>query len=555
MLMRLASSVVPSASSRPSRSRCSAANRRPDQSRPVPRFPRAAARYPVAAGSAPAAPDSSCSAVDAASINASLSPRARATAVKSVSRPMLAPGRVSGSAISRSCSARVRWCCISPIRPAYIRRVAAASSSSGPAAILCSGTLASTWSSAARSTETEQGQGMRHEEPTEECPVAGSGSVSKCLDGKVVVGVPLRRPPVQLGHGGRFLDEEPMAQHVLEQTVVAVPLAARAESDHEGVGALQGLQVELAEGLVGEDLGELTVDALGDGRPHEEALHPRGLPGEHLLSQVVDDRLVVAREVPRAAGRPWSSQEECREPEPHRPALRALHEQLSILGCHHDTAGRHEGHGVGHVESKVPGPDLPEVVGDPQAVEGKNRVGAGQEHQPQARCRVPEETGYAGKNSGVGDEAEVVQNDHHGPTQLAQPICELAQVLPLAAQPGHELGQGIVRRHHPRRPDGCDHVGPEGSRLVVRRIERHPGNRACGWTRGRPCRRCEGLSPPRTRAQQGQGPPCALVEQRANVGAGDVGGRNPRACELGGHQGLVSSLGGSGVGRLSTGTC
>ncbi|MDF3046729.1 MAG: hypothetical protein K0R30_2957 [Ornithinibacter sp.] len=335
--------------------------------------------------------------------------------------------------------------------------------------------------------------------------------------------------------------------------MVPVPLAARTQTDHEGVGALQELQVVLAARLVREDLGEFAVHALGDRRPHEEALNPRRLPSEHLLGQVVDHRLVVTREVRRAAGRPRAPQEQRRQPESHRPPLGALHEECGVLGCHPHAVGRQDGLRVGHVEGKVPGPDLPEVVGDPQAVEGKNRVGAGQEHEPQAGCRVPEEAGDGRKNSGVGDDAEVVQNQHHGPRQLGQPVREPAQVLALTSQPWDELRQGVVLRHHPSRPEGCDHVGPEGTRLVVRRIEGHPGHRAHGWTRGCPRRRRESLSPPGPRAHNGQRPHGALVEQRAHVRAGDVGGRNPRACELGGHQGPVRSLWGSGVGRRSTG--
>ncbi|MDF3046730.1 MAG: hypothetical protein K0R30_2958 [Ornithinibacter sp.] len=59
-----------------------------------------------------------------------------------------------------------------------------------------------------------QRQCLRHEEPTEQCPVTGIGSMLECLERKVLVGVPLRSPAVQLEHRSRLLDEEAMPQHV-----------------------------------------------------------------------------------------------------------------------------------------------------------------------------------------------------------------------------------------------------------------------------------------------------------------------------------------------------
>ena len=67
-----------------------------------------------------------------------------------------------------------------------------------------------------------------------------------------VLGVPAAGGPVQLGHPVRMLGEEPGAQCVGEQVVVAVPPALVVERDDEQVLALEGLEHRLAVVAAGQ---------------------------------------------------------------------------------------------------------------------------------------------------------------------------------------------------------------------------------------------------------------------------------------------------------------
>ena len=76
--------------------------------------------------------------------------------------------------------------------------------------------------------------------------------------------VPLAGPPVQARHLTGLLVEQPRLQHVGEQVVVAVPLAAVVERDQEQVAPVQRLQDRLAAGAPGDGIAQRTAQPVQD---------------------------------------------------------------------------------------------------------------------------------------------------------------------------------------------------------------------------------------------------------------------------------------------------
>ena len=110
MLIRAASSCVSSPVTSASRSRRSASSRWPDQSNPVPRFPRATARYSAAAGRTTPGPDTSSRASRDVPIEGRRCRRGCGPAPPIRSRwPMRAPTEDSSASCSTRAATRSRW--------------------------------------------------------------------------------------------------------------------------------------------------------------------------------------------------------------------------------------------------------------------------------------------------------------------------------------------------------------------------------------------------------------------------------------------------------------
>ena len=107
--------------------------------------------------------------------------------------------------------------------------------------------------------------------------------------------------------------EEPGAQCVSEQVVVAVPLPLVVERDDEQVPALEDLQPLAAVVAAGERVAQRPRQLREHRGVEEEPANVLGLAVEHLLDQVVQDEAVAAGERVDEAGHPAAS------PAPVRP--------------------------------------------------------------------------------------------------------------------------------------------------------------------------------------------------------------------------------------------
>ena len=108
--------------------------------------------------------------------------------------------------------------------------------------------------------------------------------------------VPHACPPVQVWYLVGLLVEQARLQHVGKQMVVAIPLAAVIQRDHEQVPPVQRLQHCLAAPLPGDRIAQRTAQPAQDRGLQQERLDTIGLTLQHLLDQVVDDVTIIARE-------------------------------------------------------------------------------------------------------------------------------------------------------------------------------------------------------------------------------------------------------------------
>jgi hypothetical protein len=144
---------------------------------------------------------------------------------------------------------------------------------------------------------------QRGDEPGHPVHVAGGGRVVDRLVVPALRLAPLRSAQAERRHGGGVAAAELAAQHVAEEVVVPVPLAAVVERHEEEVGLLDRLEhpgrVRAPEHGVAERRAELVEHG---GAGEELDLAGRGL-AELLGAQVVGDEAVVAAEGGHTRGR------------------------------------------------------------------------------------------------------------------------------------------------------------------------------------------------------------------------------------------------------------
>src|SRR5262249_3178953 len=132
--------------------------------------------------------------------------------------------------------------------------------------------------------------------------VAAGDRVDNSVGEQAVFGVPAAGGPVQPGHPVRVPGEEPGAERVSEQVVVAVPLPLVVEGDDEQVLALEDLEPLAAVVAAGERVAQRTSQLREHGGVEEEPANVLGLAAEPLLDQGVQDEAVAAGERVDEAG-------------------------------------------------------------------------------------------------------------------------------------------------------------------------------------------------------------------------------------------------------------
>ena len=374
--------------------------------------------------------------------------------------------------------------------------------------------------------------------------VAGGQGVADGGHRLAVAGVPAGRPAVQLRQLGGVLVAQLGPEQLGEQRVVAVPGPVGADRGGEHVLALQPGQHPGPVGAAGQGVGQVAAEALGHRRPQQERPQLGGLGGQHLLDQVAGDGPVVAGQVGHEPLRPGMGPQRQRgQPQPGRPALGPAAQRLELAGGQHHPVVLEQLPGLLQGEGQLGLPDLAELPGHPQPVQGQGRVGAGGHDQAELWRGVAEQEPELADHGLAARLVQVVQDQHHRAVELGQAADEGAQEPVADLELRVEAGQEPVGPDDPGPVQGGQHMGPEPPRMVVARgrpAPRPPGPAVPrpdprGPPRG-PGGEQQGLAVAGGRGQQGHGPLGRVVQQGEQPLAGDRPPTGHRHHQLGGEQ-------------------
>ncbi len=246
------------------------------------------------------------------------------------------------------------------------------------------------------------------------------------LDRLALLHHPAGDPLVQLRRGRRLFQVQPVPEQFAQQRVVAEPFVLTADGDHEGVGADQLLQGELAVGPVHQEVGQVPVDLLGDAGLEQEVPILRGQPLDHLTDQVVGHRPLIPRETGDATVDVGRVQGHRRQPQTRRPALGARPQHPELLLLQMNALQVEELGGLRFGEGEITGADLGELPADPQPVQAQHRVRPAQQHQPDVVRQVVDQLTEGLQHLLTGDLVEVVQHQHDRRSEFGEPRPDLA---------------------------------------------------------------------------------------------------------------------------------
>jgi hypothetical protein len=320
------------------------------------------------------------------------------------------------------------------------------------------------------------------------------------------------------------------AQKLAEQRVVAVPLPASVQRREQRAAARQLGEPPLAAGAAGQRVRELAVEHIDDRRAKQEAPVLGRDVGQDLREQVVADRPVVAGEVVDEALRlGMIAKRQSREAQRTDPPLGVFPQPPDVRLVHRHAELRQHLGGLREREGELRGPDLGQLVLEPEPPEAQRRVCARRQDDAQRRRRAPEETVDVGVHM-VADLVEVVEHQHDRRRALRQggrqgvqhPGDPLLAVRP--GRRGREFHAGAVNRLQNRSPE-TPPVGVGG-------IERHPRDGSRGPAARDPAPEEDRLACARGRGHQRERPTTAGVEPVDQPGALDDGALVCRKREL-----------------------
>ena len=215
---------------------------------------------------------------------------------------------------------------------------------------------------------------MVGEQPGRVRPVARRLGVPDGVDHLAMLGEPSGGPPVQRRHlfGPRPAQLQP--QEIPEQVVVAKPRALGVERDHKRVRVLELQQDPLRARAAGQQVGQLTVDAIEQGGAQEQLLDVVGLAVQHLGEQVLGDGAVAAGELghePLGVG--VTGQRERRQPQARGPPLGPLVQQRRPSLGQRDPRGVQELAGFALGKAQVGCADLGQLAGQAELMQAQPR--------------------------------------------------------------------------------------------------------------------------------------------------------------------------------------
>ena len=226
------------------------------------------------------------------------------------------------------------------------------------------------------------------------------------------------------------------------------------------------------------------MEPVEDCGAEQEVANLRGLPGQNLVGQVVDDEPVAAGERLDEVGDLFvvrdAAQGECGELQAGDPALRAVLQRVHV-GCgelqpHHLVE---ELPRLGWGEAQVGGAQLSELSATAQPGQRQRRIGPGRHDQMQLIREMVEQEGHRLVDLGRSDHVIVVE--HHDPLRPRLLFTGSGEVV-------DERSQGFGSRSGGHRLEDCrldlefgglqgsHQVGHEAGQVVVAVIEGEPAD-------------------------------------------------------------------------------
>ena len=304
-------------------------------------------------------------------------------------------------------------------------------------------------------------------------PVLRRLGVTDRLDQVPVFRVPPGGGRVQRGQFGRSAAPQLQLQQVGEQLVVAEPGPPRIQRGHERVGLLELLQQPLPARPSGEQVGQFAVHPVEHRGPQQQPPDLLRLPVEHLGQQVLRHRPLAAGKLGREPVRVRKpGQRQRRQPQPRRPALGALIQQLEGWPGQLYPGRFEHCPCLPQGEAQVGYADLGELSRQPQPVQAQPQVMAGGEHEPQPGGRTHEQQLQLAQRLGRAQLVHVVDD---------QPD-SLAEAADIGEQPLHDrvtvqVGRGGQRPHQLRPgrglPQRGEHRQPEPLRVALLALDGH----------------------------------------------------------------------------------
>ena len=317
------------------------------------------------------------------------------------------------------------------------------------------------------------GQASVHQQAPDRTPVAGPEGPPQRARHVATAPVPLRGADVAKPDAVGRLPVGQMTQHLAEQLVVPERRLRDVDGNDERVRAGQRGQHRTAVGQARDRLRQRPGDLVEEARLDQQPGHVVGLPGEHLLRQILTDAALVHREQGDELGRPRRAlHPQGSQPQAGRPALGAVDEerhlvvgQLHVVRAQQLPRLRGGHRQVGRAELVGP-------PGHTMAVQRQQRVAARRHHQLDPVRPPFHQTVEAVEDPGVGEHVGVVEHD--GQPWLRRGDAAVDGVEQLHGVPGvpgdrRELLTGSL--------GAFQELLPEPGRIVVLVGQRQPGHR------------------------------------------------------------------------------
>ena len=350
--------------------------------------------------------------------------------------------------------------------------------------------------------------------------VAGGQRVADRLGHQVVRGEPLGGPPVQPGHPVPLVALEPAAQVVGEQVVVAEPLPLGVQRAQEQIAPLQFLQHRLAVGAPAQRVGQLAAEPVPHAGVEQEGQDVAGQRVEHVLGQVLTDRVVPPGEAADQVGRIGAVPQRQRDQLQRRdPAVGADRDPCDVLGLEPQPVQiDQEGTGFGQIETQGVGVDLDQLAAHPQPAQRQPRPDPAGQHDREVGRGEVEQVHQGAVHLGVLDQVPVVEGQHQPPVVPADLFQQHRQgvglgVLDVLLQQVPQVAQDVPGvRHGPT--DGLQQVEQEPVRVVVVPVQSQPGrHRAAVGQHPQPLHGKRGLAVAGRGVDDHQGPATPLAQR------------------------------------------